>query len=79
MRILPRPVFVEEGFESSRGSLSVNGEVGQTDGLSFTRLDLRKIQFVPESNAFPTVLSRPGGTGDYRDFSTGIKKRPTFR
>ena len=26
--------------------MSVNGKVGQTDGLSFTRLDLRKIQFV---------------------------------
>ena len=55
--MLPRPVFVEEGFESSRGSLSVNGEVGQTDGLSFTRLDLRKIQFVPGTNRFPTALS----------------------
>ncbi|MBA4272228.1 MAG: hypothetical protein C0438_03890 [Pseudomonas sp.] len=40
--MLPRPVFVEEGFESSRGSLSVNRGVGQTERLSYRRLASRK-------------------------------------
>ncbi|KPH02117.1 hypothetical protein AK821_00550 [Pseudomonas sp. RIT-PI-r] len=39
--------------------MSVNGEFGQTGGASFRRLVLRKIQFVPESDLFPTALSRP--------------------
>jgi hypothetical protein len=39
--------------------LSVNGAFGQTDGVSFRRVVLRKIQFVPESNLFPTAASGP--------------------
>jgi hypothetical protein len=38
--------------------LSVNGELGQTDGVGFRREVLRKIQFLLRSHLFPAVFSR---------------------